>query len=280
MAIEIKNVSYIYNAGSPIAHQALFDISASLPTHKVSALVGETGSGKSTLVQHFNGLMLPTSGSLIIDGFEITSQSKPKGLKSLRTKVGFVFQFPEMQLFEETVLKDVMFGPKNFGFTPQEAEAKAKHALELVGLASEFWERSPMDLSGGQKRRVAIAGVLASDPSILVLDEPTAGLDPQGAQDMMSLFMDLHQNHQVTLIMVTHDMEDVYQYADHVVALQKGNVFFEGSTQAFFEGAYEAMGFLAPRALELRQLMIQKGIDVGNHYEVDALIALLKREVK
>ena len=191
MAIQFQEVSHFYSKGSKFETEALKKISLSIAEHKMTAIIGHTGSGKSTLVQHLNALLLPDEGQIQIANRTIVAKDKNKGLKSLRKEVGLVFQFPEYQLFEETVLKDVSFGPKNFGVSIEEAVEKAKMALKVVGIPEELYERSPLELSGGQKRRVAIAGILAMEPKILVLDEPTAGLDPQGARQMMTLFSSL-----------------------------------------------------------------------------------------
>lgn len=232
--IVFDQVDYAYNVGTPFEKQALFNINVTIPRGKVTAIIGHTGSGKSTLIQHLNVLNRPTSGTVTIDGEVVTRDSVNKYLKPLRKKVGVVFQFPEAQLFEETVLKDVMFGPLNFGATEEEAEAIAKEKLTLVGIEENLYERSPFDLSGGQMRRVAIAGVLALNPHVLVLDEPTAGLDPLGHLNMMAMFMQLHREKGLTLVMVTHQMEDVAAYADNVIAMDKGRIAKVGTPREIF----------------------------------------------
>ena len=232
--IVFDQVDFYYNKGTPFEKKALTDISLSIPRNQVTAIIGHTGSGKSTLIQHLNVLNRPTNGTITIDGEVVTSESKNTQLKPLRKKVGVVFQFPEAQLFEETVLKDVMFGPLNFGVSTEEAQAIAREKLALVGVPEDLHDRSPFDLSGGQKRRVAIAGVLALNPQVLVLDEPTAGLDPLGHKQMMGMFMRLHQQEQMTLIMVTHQMEDVAQFADHVIVLDKGQIAKIGKPEDIF----------------------------------------------
>ena len=209
MGIKFESVDYEYSPNSPFAHHALKDINCEIKEHRLTAIVGETGSGKSTLVQHLNALLRPSAGSVSILGHKVEAKQKAKGLKSLRAKVGLVFQFPEMQLFEESIYKDVSFGPQNFDFTEDEINKNVQKALKLVGIEESLWERSPLNLSGGQKRRVAIAGVLASNPEVIVLDEPTAGLDPQGSKDMMQLFIDLKNKHNKTVVMVTHDLDHV-----------------------------------------------------------------------
>ena len=228
--------------------------------------VGATGSGKSTLVQHFNALITPTGGSLTVDGKLIVANQKVKELKPLRKKVGLVFQFPEYQLFEETILKDVMFGPLNFGVTTDDARALAQESLIRVGLDSTFYERSPLELSGGQKRRVAIAGILALSPKILVLDEPTAGLDPEGSASMMSLFQNLNASG-TTIIMITHDLNHVLNYASDVMMLDQGVVVFEGSKETFFNETdlHEDYGLVKPPLLELRSLLKEAKISFDAH---------------
>lgn len=232
--IVFDQVDFYYNKGTPFEKKVLTDISLSIPRNKVTAIIGHTGSGKSTLIQHLNVLNRPTKGTITIDGEVVTNASKNTQLKPLRKKVGVVFQFPEAQLFEEAVLKDVMFGPLNFGASTEEAQAIAREKLALVGVSEDLHERSPFDLSGGQKRRVAIAGVLALNPQVLVLDEPTAGLDPLGHKQMMEMFIHLHQQEQMTLIMVTHQMEDVAQFADHVIVLDKGQIAKIGKPEDIF----------------------------------------------
>ncbi|MBG9981574.1 energy-coupling factor transporter ATPase [Aerococcaceae bacterium DSM 111020] len=233
-SIVFDNVSHVYNQGTPFAFHALKDVTVSIPERQITAIVGHTGSGKSTFIQHLNALMRPTHGKIHLFGETITADSKHDSLKWLRKKVGMVFQFPESQLFEETVLKDVMFGPLNFGMNEEQAEQIAREKLRLVGLAPEFYERSPFELSGGQMRRVAIAGVLAQEPEVLVLDEPTAGLDPYGHDQMMRMFVDLQKQQQLTVIMVSHQMDDVAAYADHVMVFERGEKVKMGTTRDIF----------------------------------------------
>ena len=235
MAISFKELSYIYDEGMPYEHVALDGINLDIKEGIVTAIIGETGSGKSTLVEHLNALLLPSKGSLEILDFNVVAKQKIKNLKHLREEVGLVFQFSEYQLFEETVLKDVAFGPKNFGIDDVEAIARAKKALELVGLDENIYERSPLELSGGQKRRVAIAGILAIDPKIIVLDEPTSGLDPKGGSEIIDLFVYLNKKLGKTIIVVTHDNELVYKYADEVIILSGGQVKYHGDTLDLFE---------------------------------------------
>ncbi|MBO7703132.1 MAG: energy-coupling factor transporter ATPase [Solobacterium sp.] len=261
MPIKFEQVSHIYSDGTPFRYVALEDVNLEFREGAFTAIIGQTGSGKSTLIQHLNALLLPSSGTVFIADREIKAGSEPKGLKSLRKEVGLVFQFPEYQLFEETVLKDVAFGPKNFGATQAEAEQKARKALQMVGLGKEYEERSPLELSGGQKRRVAIAGILAMDPSILVLDEPTAGLDPQGASAMMKLFRDLNKNHNKTVLMVTHDMEQVFAYCDEVVVMENGKPLIHTTVEEFFRDSEQCrkLNILPPAIIRLRDALKEKG---------------------
>ncbi|MBO6047772.1 MAG: energy-coupling factor transporter ATPase [Erysipelotrichaceae bacterium] len=223
MSITFKNVDFIYSPDTPFSYHALKGVDLDIPEGSFTALIGHTGSGKSTLIQHINALLLPSSGEVRVDDFIITATDKPSVLKPLRQKAGLVFQFPEYQLFEETIARDIMFGPVNFGMPEDEARAVAAKTLEMVGLNDTYMERSPFEISGGQKRRVAIAGILAMDPDILVLDEPTAGLDPQGAKEMLRLFKSLQKSGK-TIIMVSHDMNQVLEYCDHVVVMNKGRI--------------------------------------------------------
>ena len=221
MGIYLENVSYTYQSGTPFERRALFDMTVTIKDGSYTAFIGHTGSGKSTIMQLLNGLYLPTSGQVKVDDTIINSQSKNKEIKPTRKKVGLVFQFPESQLFAETVLEDIAFGPQNFGVSKEESEQLALESLRLVGLSDELRDQNPFDLSGGQMRRVAIAGILAMQPDILVLDEPTAGLDPQGRKELMSLFKQLHLSG-ITIVLVTHLMDDVADYATAVNVMEKG----------------------------------------------------------
>ena len=245
MDIRFQDVGYTYQKGTPFESKAIFDINMSIRDGSFTAIVGHTGSGKSTVLQHLNALKKPTEGTVTIGDRVITNLSENKGLKSLRKKVGIVFQFPEAQLFEETVAKDIAFGPKNFGLSEKEGIEKARELLPLVGLDETFMDRSPFDLSGGQMRRVAIAGVLAMEPEVLVLDEPTAGLDPQGRKEIMDMFYHLYKNKGLTVVLVTHQMDDVAEYADHMIVLEKGTVMKEGHPRDIFKEA----GWLASMQL-------------------------------
>lgn len=223
MSITFKEVEHIYSENTPFAYHALKGVNLKITDQSFTAIIGQTGSGKSTLIQHINALLLPTSGSINIDEYLITATDKPSKLKPLRKKAGLVFQFPEYQLFEETIEKDIIFGPMNFGVSDEEAKKIAHNVLKTVGLDESYLNKSPFDLSGGQKRRVAIAGILAMNPDILILDEPTAGLDPQGTNEMMSLFKRINESGK-TIILVTHDMNHVLQYCDEVVVMNHGKV--------------------------------------------------------
>ena len=233
MSIEFKNVDYIYAPETPFQTQGLADISFKIKSGSFVAIAGHTGSGKSTLMQHFDGLLLPSSGAVNIDDKTITSNTSSKSLKEIRKKVGLVFQFPESQLFEETVLKDVMFGPLNFGFSEQKAKEQAIEWIEKVGLSEQVMNKSPFELSGGQMRRVAIAGVMAYEPDILCLDEPAAGLDPEGQKQMFDIFKNYQQEGH-TVILISHNMDDISQYADDMLVLEHGRLIKHASPKKVF----------------------------------------------
>ena len=283
MAISFQKITYIYDAGMPYAHAAINDIDLELEEGKITAIIGETGSVKSTLVQHLNALLLPNKGRLVILDHEIESDKKNRGLKSLRKDVGLVFQFSEYQLFEETILKDVAFGPKNFGDDEETALNKAKKALKLVGIPESYYERSPLELSGGQKRRVAIAGIIAIEPKILVLDEPTAGLDPVGAMEMINLFISLNKNMGTTIIIVSHDNEVVYNYADNVVLMADGSVRYSGDTLSLFNNdeLVKQFNLLEPRLVKLKRELREKGFKINDDVRtLPELAKVVAREVK
>lgn len=242
MRIVFNDVSYSYSLGTPFVHKALENITLTIEEGTFVSIIGQTGSGKSTLLQHLNALLLPSAGTVIIGDRRLEAGKKIKNLKDIRKKVGIVFQFPEHQLFDETVLKDVMFGPLNFGVSEEEARELALEALKMVGLSEEFYEKSPFDLSGGQMRRVAIAGVLAMQPDCIVLDEPSAGLDPRGRKEMMEMFYSLHKEKGVTTVLVTHTMEDASTYADKIIILNKGKVVKEGTPKEIFSHTEELIG--------------------------------------
>lgn len=234
MDITFDHVSFTYQAGTPFAGDGLKDISTTIKGGDYTAIIGHTGSGKSTLLQHLNALLKPTSGTVTIGDREITPETNNKHLKPLRQKVGMVFQFAENQLFEQTVERDIAFGPMNFGVSEAEAKALAQQMVKLVGLPDDILQQSPFDLSGGQMRRVAIAGVLAMQPEILVLDEPTAGLDPAGRLEMMTMFKKLHDEQGLTIVLVTHQMDDVADYADRVLVMEHGALVRQGTPREIF----------------------------------------------
>lgn len=234
MGIALENVSFTYQEGTPLASTALSDVSLTIEDGSYTALIGHTGSGKSTILQLLDGLLVPSQGSVRVFDTLITSTSKNKDIRQIRKQVGLVFQFAENQIFEETVLKDVAFGPQNFGVSEEEAEKIAREKLALVGINESLFDRSPFELSGGQMRRVAIAGILAMEPAILVLDEPTAGLDPLGRKELMNLFKKLHQSG-MTIVLVTHLMDDVAEYANQVYVMEKGRLVKGGKPSDVFQ---------------------------------------------
>ncbi|HGL8018243.1 TPA: energy-coupling factor transporter ATPase [Streptococcus pneumoniae] len=234
MGIALENVNFIYQEGTPLASTALSDVSLTIEDGSYTALIGHTGSGKSTILQLLNGLLVPSQGSVRVFDTLITSTSKNKDIRQIRKQVGLVFQFAENQIFEETVLKDVAFGPQNFGVSEEDAVKTAREKLALVGIDESLFDRSPFELSGGQMRRVAIAGILAMEPAILVLDEPTAGLDPLGRKELMTLFKKLHQSG-MTIVLVTHLMDDVAEYANQVYVMEKGRLVKGGKPSDVFQ---------------------------------------------
>ena len=234
MGIALENVSFTYQEGTPLASTALSDVSLTIEDGSYTALIGHTGSGKSTILQLLNGLLVPSQGSVRVFDTLITSTSKNKDIRQIRKQVGLVFQFAENQIFEETVLKDVAFGPQNFGVSEEDAEQIAREKLALVGIDESLLNRSPFELSGGQMRRVAIAGILAMEPAVLVLDEPTAGLDPLGRKELMNLFRRLHQSG-MTIVLVTHLMDDVAEYANQVYVMEKGRLVKGGKPSDIFQ---------------------------------------------
>lgn len=281
MSIEARHLGHTYSPGTPFSYKALEDVNVKIPEGKMTAIIGQTGSGKSTFVQHLNGLLVPTAGELEVLGRKILPGMKIKDLKELRRQVGLVFQFPEYQLFEETIGKDIAFGPKNFGDTEDEALEKVKAVLPVVGLDESYLERSPFDLSGGQKRRVAIAGILVLEPEVLVLDEPAAGLDPQGAREMMELFSGLNRDEGKTVLLVTHDMEHVLKYCDHVIVMDQGRVAREADVSEFFSHPewLEAIGIDPPGIIRLQMKLKEQGMDLGQMYlrESDLIHAIENR---
>ena len=261
MGIILDNVSYTYQEGTPFASAALSDVSLTIEDGSYTAIIGHTGSGKSTILQLLNGLLVPTKGSVRVFDTLITPTSVNKQIRQIRKQVGLVFQFAENQIFEETVLKDVAFGPQNFGVSVEEAEAIAREKLALVGIDESLFERSPFELSGGQMRRVAIAGILAMEPSLLVLDEPTAGLDPIGRKELMTLFKKLHQDG-ITIVLVTHLMDDVAEFADQVYVMEKGKLVKGGNPSLVFQNVefMEKIQLGVPKITRFAQRLADRGI--------------------
>lgn len=262
MSIILDHVSHVYEADTNMAFSALTDINLVIPDGQFIGLIGHTGSGKSTLVQHLNGLLKPTSGNIYYNGADINDKGYDK--KELRSRVGLVFQYPEHQLFEIDVFKDVCFGPKNLGLDRKETELRAYAALKQVGLEDEYFYQSPFDLSGGQKRRVAIAGVLAMKPEVLILDEPTAGLDPKGRDEILEQIAKLRKETGMTVILVSHSMEDVAKYVDRIIVMNKSRVMFDDEPREVFRHykELEEIGLAAPQITYIMQTLKAKGLDV------------------
>ena len=264
MSIKAVDLNYVYGGGTAFEQHALFDVNLEIEDGEFVGLIGHTGSGKSTLIQHLNGLIKASAGELYYNGENIYSQGYD--MKRLRSKVGLVFQYPEHQLFEVDVLTDVCFGPKNQGLSSEEAEVRAKKALEQVGLDPCYYKQSPFELSGGQKRRVAIAGVRAMEPEVLILDEPTAGLDPRGRDEILDQIDRLHRERHMTIILVSHSMEDVARYADRLIVMNHGQKVFDGAPKEVFRHyrELETMGLAAPQITYLVHDLKAKGIDIDN----------------
>ena len=271
MSIVAEKVSYVYMPGSPFEAEALSDVSFTISDGEFVGIIGHTGSGKSTLVQHFNALIKPTSGKITVQGVDIGE--KGISLNSLRQKVGLVFQYPEYQLFEETVEKDVAFGPKNLGLSPEEVDRRVRRAMEWVHLDYDrYAQRSPFELSGGQMRRVAIAGVLAMESKVLILDEPTAGLDPRGRDRILDMVKQLHAQGGVTVIMVSHSMDDISRLATRLIVMNKGRLVADGTPRELFRqvGMMESVGLGVPQATKLCALLRKRGIDIPDDlYTID-----------
>ena len=281
--IETKQLSHIYSAGTPFERSALLDVNFAAYKGEYLGIIGHTGSGKSTLIQHLNGLLKPTSGQVLFQGEDIWSD--PQLTRRTRFQVGLVFQYPEYQLFEETVYKDIAFGPGNMGLDQKEIDRRVREAASFVGLSDQTLQVSPFELSGGQKRRVAIAGVIAMEPAVLILDEPTAGLDPVGVEQILGNIRDYHRAKNATIIIVSHSMEEMARTADRLVVIDDGKIPFQGSPAQVFAHAdeLEHMGLGVPRMTRVFQLLREKGLETGEAvYTVEqakaAVLAALKRK--
>lgn len=262
--IEINNLTHIYSEGLPFEKKAVDDINLKVEENEFIGLIGHTGSGKSTFIQHLNGLLKPSSGEIIIDGTRVDKSGA--NLTDLRKKVGLVFQYPEYQLFEETIERDIAFGPKNLDISEEEVQERVKSSMESVGLDYETYkDKSPFELSGGLKRRVAIAGVLAMEPKVLILDEPTAGLDPRGRDEILSEIKSIHEKRKMTVILVSHSMEDVAKIAERIVVLDKGKVFLDGEPRDIFreEDKLLGVGLGIPQITSLMRTLKKKGLDIN-----------------
>lgn len=279
MSIKISNLTHVYMPGSPFEKKALDDVSLEINDGQFVALIGHTGSGKSTLIQHMNGLLKPTSGEIIVDDKNITN--KEVKLSDVRKKVGIVFQYPEYQLFEETIEKDIEFGPRNLGLSDEEISVRVKKAMKMVGLDFETYkDKSPFELSGGQKRRVAIAGVVAMEPKVLILDEPTAGLDPKGRDEILGQIKKLHDEYNMTIILVSHSMEDVARVADRILVMNKGKCVLDGKPYEVFKeiDTLENIGLAAPQITYLVRELRNRGFNITDDIFTveDAKKAILK----
>lgn len=283
--LELKNICYTYGVGTPFEKKAVNDVSFSVNKGELIGIIGHTGSGKSTLVQMLNGLMKPTSGQVLLDGDDIWD--KPKEIRKIRFKVGMVFQYPEYQLFEETVYKDIAFGPTNKGLSAEEIDKEVRRAARFTGLKDELLDKSPFDLSGGEKRRAAIAGVIAMDPDVLVLDEPTAGLDPMGRDVLLSQIVRYHKERQNTVLLVSHSMEDIARVADRIVVMNKSKlVMFDETQKVFARGdELEKIGLRIPQITKIMSQLRKRGVDVPEGIltvdsAVDYLLPLIKKEAR
>lgn len=281
MSIELKNVTYTYSPGTTYEIHALKDITLTIPEGQFIGVIGHTGSGKSTLIQHFNALIQPTQGTILYNGEDIWAEKYNR--RALRSEVGLVFQYPEHQLFEVDVFSDVCFGPKNQGLPKDEIEARAREALKQVGLEQRFWEQSPFELSGGQKRRVAIAGVLAMQPEVLVLDEPTAGLDPKGRDEILDEISALHREKKMTIILVSHSMEDIARYADRLIVMNHGELLFDAPPREVFKHyrELEKIGLAAPQITYIVHHLKEHGVPIDEDITTvaeakEAILRLLK----
>lgn len=282
MSVKVENLTHIYNEGLPHESVAVQDVSFSIEDGQIAGIIGHTGSGKSTLVQHLNGLIKPKTGSIYIDGENICDGKTV--MREIRKKVGLVFQYPEYQLFEETVFKDVAFGPKNIGLADEELEDRVREAIELVGLDYEqIKDKSPFDLSGGQKRRVAIAGVIAMKPKVLILDEPTAGLDPKAHRDVLDMIIRVHEHENNITIMVSHNMEDIASMCDKVIVMDRAHAVMEGTPEEVFARRAELkqMGLAAPPVTELIDMLNDRGFKLdGNILTRDKAVEEIYRAIR
>ena len=283
MSIQVKHLNQIYSQGTAFEQQALKDVNLEIEDGEFIGLIGHTGSGKSTLIQHLNGLIRATDGDILYNGVSIYSEGFK--MKELRSKVGLVFQYPEHQLFEADVFSDVCYGPRNQGLSEEEVKERAKEALQAVGFPENFYTQSPFELSGGQKRRVAIAGVLAMEPEVLILDEPTAGLDPKGRDEILDLLKSLHDGKKLTIIIVSHSMEDMARYVGRIVVMNYGEKVFDGTPKEVFRHyrELEAMGLAAPQITYVVQELRARGVDIADDITTieearDAILALLAKE--
>ena len=282
MSIKVEHVSFTYSKKTPNSYEAVHDVSLEIKKNSITGIVGHTGSGKSTLVQMFNGLLKPEKGRVIVDDFVISSDTKKiKNVKQLRKHVGLVFQFPEYQLFDETVEKDVSFGPKNFGMNEKEAIEKAHEALSMIGLDETYYKRSPFELSGGEKRKVALAGILAIEPEILILDEPTAGLDPKSSQEVLNLIANLHEQGK-TIVIITHDMDLLFKYCEHVILLKDGEVAFDGEPNKLFSGNINNLSIDVPKIYQFLDILKKKGLDLSkeNIKSLEELVDIISKRKK
>lgn len=282
MAIKIKNLTHKYNEGTPFEKVALKNINIHIKDGTFLGIIGHTGSGKSTLIQMFNGLLKPTEGQVFVKGIDIHAQNTNK--KQIRQSVGLVFQYPEYQLFEMTVYDDVAYGPKNLGLEGDALKERIEQSLKAVGLKEELWQKSPFELSGGQKRRVAIAGVLAMNPDILILDEPTAGLDPKGREELFGQLKKMHEESHLTIVLISHSMEDVARYAEELVVLYRGEVAFKGETREIFKHRrdLERIGLGVPQVRHIMDELKEKGMDIDSDVltveeAADKLVQYLER---
>ena len=274
--ITLDNVTYTYGASSPFEQHALRGVSLDIREGELLGIIGHTGSGKSTLVQHLNGLLRPHSGRVLLDGTDIWAQ--PKKIRDVRFRVGMVFQYPEHQLFEDTVYKDISFGPKNMGLSEEETDRRVRQAAAYVGLSEDLLDKSPFDLSGGEKRRAAIAGVMAMEPQVLILDEPTAGLDPRGREQVLAMIRDYQRSRGTTVLLVTHSMEDVARVADRVLVMDRGHVAMLDTVEQVFSRAdeLESIGLTVPAVTKVLMILKRKGLAVDTAaYTVDAAVAQL-----